>query len=217
MRAIILAAGRGERMRPLTDHTPKPMLEINGKPLIRYHLENLVRSGVSEIVINHGWQGEQIEEYLGDGARFHATIQYSAEGENPLETGGGIFRVLPLLGDPFIVLNADIWTDYPFQQLPDDPRGVAHLVLVINPAHHPDGDFACKNGALFNQGATKFTYSGIGVYRPALFQGQAGGVFPLTPLIRRATESGLVSGEIYTGEWLDIGTPARLQDLKQRF
>ena len=190
---------------------------MGGKPLIHYHVENLVRAGISEIVINHGRFGDQIEKYLGDGSRLHARIGYSAEGDKPLETGGGIYRALPLLGaDPFIAVNADIWTDYPFQSLPVDPVGDAYLVLVNNPAHNPQGDFAIQEGRLLNQGDVKYTFSGIGVYRRGLFSDQEDGVFPLTPLLRRAVENGRASGEIYSGEWQDIGTPDRLNVLRAR-
>jgi MurNAc alpha-1-phosphate uridylyltransferase len=217
MRAIILAAGRGERMRPLTDATPKPLLEVNGKPLIQYHIENLVHAGIHEIVINHGLLGLQIEEYLGDGGRFAASLCYSAEGDTPLETGGGIYRALPLLGDnPFLVLNADIWTDYPFGELPSQPAGLCHLVLVENPEHNPGGDFAINNGYVANSGNPKYTFSGIGLYRKELFQDCSGGVFPLTPLIRRAADQQQVTGEIYTGTWQDIGTPERLYKLRNQ-
>ena len=217
MRAIILAAGRGERMRPLTETIPKPLLDVNGRPLIQYHVENLVRAGINEIVINHGIFGDQIEKHLGDGKHFHAHIYYSAEGTAPLETGGGIYRALPLLGDaPFLAINADIWTDFPYQSLPDNPAGLAHLVLVENPEHNPSGDFAINDANLANTGSSLYTFSGIGVYRKELFHGQVDGVFPLTPLLRRAIEKHQVSGEIYTGIWLDIGTPERLNHLRQQ-
>ncbi len=217
MRAIILAAGRGERMRPLTDITPKPLLDVNGKPLVQYHIENLVHAGIKEIVINHGVLGEQIENYLGDGGRFQANIQYSAEGNNPLETGGGIFKALPLLGnDPFLVINADIWTDYSFRNLPVQPTGLVHLVLVDNPEHNPDGDFAITDGYIENTGSRKYTFSGIGVYRKELFDEISGGAFPLTPLIRKAADKHLVTGEIHGGAWFDIGTPERLGKLREQ-
>ena len=217
MHAIILAAGRGERMRPLTDAMPKPLLDINGKPLIQYHVENLVRAGINQIVINHGVYCDQIEKYLGDGSRFQANLVYSAEGNAPLETGGGIYRALPLLGEgPFLALNADIWTDYPFQSLLSNPPGLAHLVLVANPEHNPAGDFAIQDAYLTNRGARLYTFSGIGVYRKGLFQGQAGGVFPLTPLIRQAADKHQVTGEMYAGAWTDIGTPERLNKLRQQ-
>lgn len=215
MRAMILAAGRGVRMRPLTEQAPKPLLDVNGKPLIQYHVEGLVQAGIREIVINHARYGDQIEDFLGDGARFGARLYYSAEGDTPLETGGGIYKALPLLGDdPFIAINADIWTNYSFRSLPENPEGNAHLVLVHNPAHHPRGDFALKRGHIVNQGNPRYTFSGIGVYRRELFKGQTGGVFPLTPLLRKAADNGEVNGEIYTGVWQDIGTPERLQDLR---
>lgn len=196
---------------------PKPLLDINGKTLIQYHVENLVRAGINEIVINHGVYGDQIEKHLGDGSRFHANIGYSAEGNTPLETGGGIYQALPLLGDaPFLAINADIWTDYPLQSLPFNPPGLAHLVLIGNPEHNPTGDFAIKDAYLANTGIRLYTFSGIGVYRKELFQGQVGGVFPLTPLIRQAVDHHQVTGEIYTGVWLDIGTPERLNKLRQQ-
>ena len=217
MHAIILAAGRGERMRPLTGTLPKPLLDINSKPLIQYHVENLVHAGINNIVINHGVFGDRIEKQLGDGSRFHANIYYSAEGNTPLETGGGIYRALPLLGnDPFLAINADIWTDFPFQSLPAYLPGLAHLVLIANPEHNPAGDFAIQDTYLANTGTRLYTFSGIGVYRKELFQEQVGGVFPLTPLIRQAVASHRVTGEIYNGVWLDIGTPERLNKLRQQ-
>jgi MurNAc alpha-1-phosphate uridylyltransferase len=215
MKAMILAAGRGERMRPLTDHTPKPLLPVGGKPLLQWHVEALVAAGVCDIVINHAWLGEQIEAALGSGDALGAKIRYSPEGE-ALETGGGIFRALPLLGDePFVVVNADIVTDYPFARLPSVPAGLAHLVLVPNPAHHPEGDFYLEHGRVEAEGAPRLTYSGIGVYHPNLFRGQQPGRFPLAPLLRRAMAAGQVSGEFYAGRWLDAGTPERLRDAEQ--
>ena len=213
---MILAAGRGERMRHLTRETPKPMLQAGGKPLIQYQVENLVRSGITEIIINHGIQGEQIESWLGNGTQFGARIQYSAEGSVPLETGGGILQALPLLGEePFIVVNADIWTDYPYQQLPRELPGQAHLVLVDNPAHHPHGDFYLRNSHVHNSGAgTLLTFSGIAVYSATLFADCRPGHFPLTPLLRAVVQAGEVTGEHYQGTWLDIGTPERLSDLQ---
>jgi MurNAc alpha-1-phosphate uridylyltransferase len=216
MKAIILSAGQGTRMRPLTDHTPKPLLVAAGRCLIEYHLAALVSAGITEIVVNHARLGEQIEQTLGDGSAYGAHIRYSAEGSDPLETGGGIYKALPLLGDdPFIAVNADIWTDYPFIQLLTEPQGLAHLVLVDNPVQHPAGDFGLNNGMLTEQAEDKLTFSGIGVYRPALFSDCAPGKFPLTPLLRRAIRLGQVSGEHYTGDWMDIGTPERLQTLDQ--
>lgn len=213
MRAMILAAGQGVRMQPLTRKTPKPLLRIRGKPLIQYHVENLVRAGIRKIVINHAVMGEQIEAYLGDGSAYGAEISYSAEGNSPLETGGGIFRALHLLGEEaFIALNADIWTDYPLQNLPRVLTRLAHLVLVENPAHNLRGDFSlCEGGLVKNRGNTRYTFSGIGVYKPELFSGCRAGAFPLAPLLKRAADEKQVTGELFTGVWSDIGTPERLQ------
>jgi N-acetyl-alpha-D-muramate 1-phosphate uridylyltransferase len=214
MKAMILAAGRGERMRPLTDTTPKPLLPVAGRPLIAHHLEALHAAGVREVVINLSWLGEQIAEQLGDGARYGLRLHYSHEGEPALETGGGIFKALPLLGpEPFLVVNGDVWTDYPFERLLQAPRGVAHLVLVPNPTHHPEGDFALAGERLVLDGE-RLTFSGIGVYRPELFEGCAPGAFALAPLLRKAAAAGQVSGEAFAGRWYDIGTPARLQTLE---
>lgn len=218
MKAMILAAGRGERMRPLTDHIPKPLLTAGGRCLIEYHIAALVGVGITGIVINHAHLGAQIEATLGDGSRYGARILYSPEGETGLETAGGIFKALPLLGDaPFMVVNGDIWTDYPFQQLPREPKGLAHLVLVNNPPHHPEGDFVLREGTVATpaEGEQALTFSGIGVYRPALFAGCVPGKFPLAPLLRKAMEAGQVSGEHYAGGWVDVGTPQRLRDLDE--
>ena len=213
---MILAAGRGERMRPLTDNTPKPSLEISGKPLIQYQVENLVSAGIKDIVINHAIMGDRIENFLGNGQRLGANIIYSAEGNLPLETGGGIFHALPYLGDaPFIAVNADIWTDFPYQDLPATLNGLAYLILVNNPAHNPHGDFSLDGGYISNKGTVRYTYSGIGVYKPELFQHCKNGIFPLAPLIREAADRQQVSGEIYQGVWIDIGTPERLQELSE--
>ncbi len=213
MKALILAAGRGERMRPLTEYTPKPLLRVGGQCLIEYHLQSLARAGVREIVINHSWLGQQIVDHLGDGQRYGVHITYSAEGEPPLETAGGIIQALPLLGDaPFILVNGDIWTDYDFTKLPQALSDKAHLVLVDNPDHHREGDFALHSHILKNNG-DKLTYSGIGVYSPALFTGLPAGVRPLAPLLRAAIDRGEISGEWYRGQWWDIGTPERLQQL----
>lgn len=210
MKAMILAAGRGERMRPLTDHTPKPLLKAGGRPLIEYHIRNLVKAGISDIVINHAWLGQQIEQVLGDGSRWGANIRYSPEGEQALETGGGIVNALPLLaGDAFSVINGDIFTDFPYATL-RPPAGLAHLVLIENPQHNPAGDFALDQGRISNTGAERYTFSGISVYRPEFFHGCENGVFPLAGLLRRAAEQGQVSGELYRGLWMDIGTPERL-------
>ncbi|MCC6303368.1 MAG: nucleotidyltransferase family protein [Gammaproteobacteria bacterium] len=217
MRAMILAAGRGERMRPLTDTVPKPLLEAGGHSLIEYHLRALARAGIGDVVINHAHLGARIEDRLGDGARYGLRIVYSPEGEGGLETGGGILRALPLLGaEPFVVVNGDIWTDYPFERLPRAPRALAHLVLVSNPAHHPAGDFTLAEGRIGNGVAPRHTFGGIGVYRPELFAGCAPGAFPLAPLLRAAADRGAVDGELYEGAWMDIGTPERLAELERR-
>ncbi|MDX1253044.1 MAG: nucleotidyltransferase family protein [Gammaproteobacteria bacterium] len=218
MKAMILAAGRGERMRPLTDHTPKPLLTAGGRCLIEYHIAALVGVGVTEIVINHAHLGAQIEATLGDGSRYGARILYSPEGETGLETAGGIFKALPLLGDgPFMVVNGDIWTDYPFQRLPREPEGLAYLVLVDNPPHHPKGDFALRVGKVTmpGEGDEALTFSGIGVYRLELFAGCVPGKFPLAPLLRKAMEVCQVTGEHYAGGWVDVGTPQRLRELDE--
>ncbi len=216
MKAIILAAGKGERMRPLTENIPKPLLEVGEKPLILYHIERLVCAGITEIVINHGRLGEKIEAALGNGSRYGAAIRYSPEGDEPLETGGGIFNALRLLGGAvFIAVNADVWSDFPFARLPPEPAGLAHLVLVDNPPHHTGGDFALSGGRLALEGGVKLTFSGIGLYRPELFHECEYGRFPLAPLLRQATAQGLVSGEHYRGLWLDVGTPECLRQVQQ--
>jgi len=214
VKAMILAAGRGERMRPLTDCTPKPLLPVAGKPLIGYHLERLCAAGIRDIVINQGWLGAQLAATLGEGRQYGVRLLYSPEGWPALETGGGIYHALPLLGDaPFVVINGDIWCDYPYAQLPSRPAGLAHLVLVNNPAHHLAGDFYLETGQIRPTGGQRLTFSGIGVYDPALFAACQPGAFPLAPLLRSAIAAGQVSGEHYTGIWQDIGTPARLADL----
>lgn len=202
-------------MRPLTDCCPKPLLQAAGKSLIEYHIEALVFSGIREIVINHAWLGEQIENYLGSGQRYGATLHYSHE-SRALETAGGIVQALPLLGETFIVINGDIWTDYSFARLDKAPSGLAHLVMVDNPAHHPQGDFALKAGELVADGEPRLTFSGIGLYRAELFRRLEPGVRPLAPLLRAAIQQGKVSGEHYRGEWWDIGTPQRLAELDHK-
>jgi len=212
MKAMILAAGRGERMRPLTDDTPKALLRIGGQTLIERHVHALVKAGFSEIVINHAHLGEQIESALGDGNAYGVEIRYSPETPHALETGGGIFNALPLLGDdPFLVVNADIWTDFPLGGLPAGIEGLAHLVLVDNPEHHLQGDFSLSAGLVSQTGPKMLTFSGIGVYSPALFENCTPGAFPLAPLLRQAMNTGRVSGEHYRGSWFDIGTAERLE------
>ncbi|MBK8182443.1 MAG: nucleotidyltransferase family protein [Candidatus Competibacteraceae bacterium] len=216
MKAMILAAGRGERMRPLTDHTPKPLLVVASKPLIVHHMEALRAAGITELVINTGHLAEQLPAALGTGLDWGVQITYSPEPPDALETGGGIFQALPLLGSqPFLVVNGDVWTDYPFGGLAMTPTGLAHLVLVNNPPHHPQGDFCLENnrGRVGAFGVQRLTFSGISVLRPELFAGCTPGRFPLGPLLRRAMGDGAVTGEHYTGAWRDIGTPQRLAEL----
>ncbi len=215
MKAMILAAGRGERLRPLTDTTPKPLVKVAGKSLIEYHLNNLAKAGIKEIVINTAWLANKIHTELGDGSNYGVTIQYSDEDE-ALETAGGIIKALPLLGDkPFLVVNGDIWCDYDFSKLPELPSNIqAHLILVNNPEHNPKGDFALRNGLIENSAETMHTFSGIGIYTPDFFSGQQTGATPLAPIIRHKCEDGLVSGEHYDGQWTDVGTIERLQELE---
>ena len=216
---MILAAGRGERMRPLTDHTPKPLLTVGGKPLIVWHIERLQRAGFDDIVINHAHLGQQIEAALGDGERFGVSIRYSAEKE-ALETAGGIAQALPLLGDaPFLVINGDVFCTWDFSRARAYGKTLAHLVLVPNPPHHPEGDFvlAGANVAEGRQdGMPRHTFSGIGVYQPALFAGLARGMpAKLAPLLRSAMQAGQVTGELFSGHWEDVGTPQRLRAIDE--
>jgi MurNAc alpha-1-phosphate uridylyltransferase len=214
MKAMILAAGRGERLRPLTDTTPKPLLRVGGRCLIEYHLRALARAGIGEVVINLGHLGERIETLLGDGHRYDLTIRYSHEGDRILDTGGGILHALPLMGEaPFLVVNGDIFTDFPFDSLRTRPVALAHLVLVTNPPHHPQGDFHLAGERVHAEGTPRLTFSGIGVYRPELFADCAPGVFPLAPVLHGAMAAGQVSGEFYAGRWHDVGTPGRLSEL----
>ncbi|MGJ3441466.1 N-acetylmuramate alpha-1-phosphate uridylyltransferase MurU [Pseudomonas sp. Je.1.5.c] len=217
MKAMILAAGKGERMRPLTLHTPKPLVPVAGEPLIEYHLRALAAAGVSEVVINHAWLGQQIEDHLGDGSRFGLTIRYSAEGE-PLETGGGIFKALPMLGEaPFLLVNGDVWSDYDFRQLNKPLEGLAHLVLVDNPGHHGRGDFRLQGAQVVDgdDAPGTLTFSGISVLDPALFAGCQPGAFKLAPLLRQAMAQGKVTGERHGGLWVDVGTLERLAEVER--
>lgn len=217
MKAMILAAGKGERMRPLTLHTPKPLVPVAGQPLIEYHLRALAAAGFTEVVINHAWLGQQIEDHLGDGARFGLSIRYSPEGE-PLETGGGIFNALPLLGDaPFVLVNGDIWTDYDFNRLRAPLKGLAHLVLVDNPGHHGRGDFRLDGERVVDgdEAPGTLTFSGISVLDPVLFEGCQPGAFKLAPLLRQAMGEGRVSGEHFQGHWVDVGTLERLAEVER--
>jgi len=224
--ALIFAAGLGERMRPLTDTTPKPLLHVGGKLLIVWHLEKLAAIGVRDVVVNVSWLADRFAPALGDGSRWGLRLHWSHEGAPPLETGGGMLHALHLLGDaPFIAVNGDIWTDFDFARLPGEPDGDAHLVLVDNPAHNPGGDFALDGAQVASDGADRLTFSGIGVYRPALLSGwrdiigDVPGVeaepprFKLAPVLRAAMARGRVSGEHHAGRWTDVGTPARLAEL----
>lgn len=215
MKAMILAAGRGERLRPHTDTTPKPLLPAGGKPLVVHLLRALAAAGFRDIVLNLAHLGEQIEQALGDGSRFGLDIRYSWEPEGALETAGGIARALPLLGSkPFLVINGDIATDFAFAELRTEPAGLAHLILVPNPPHKPSGDFwlegrhACVTGE-----GPGYTFSGIGVYRPALFAGVPNAPTRLAPLLREAMAQGQITAQVHRGHWLDIGTPERLRQV----
>jgi MurNAc alpha-1-phosphate uridylyltransferase len=215
MRALIFAAGRGSRMRELTEQIPKPLLRVRGKALIQWQVESLARAGIRRVVINLSWLGEQIRTALGDGSELGVHIDYSDEGSVALETGGGMLAALPLLGtDPFVAVNADVWTDFDYARLPAAPTGLAHLVLVDNPPQHPQGDFELgPDGRLHAEPkpqSVRLTFAGIGVYRPELLAGHAPGVFPLAPILRTGILAGQVSAERHGGQWSDVGTPERL-------
>lgn len=216
MKAFILAAGRGERMRPLTDHTPKPLLPAGGKPLIVWHLERLAAAGFREIVINHAHLGEQIEAALGDGSRWGLRIAYSAEPPGALETAGGIAKALPLLGnEPFLVVNGDVWCDVDFALFSGSTASSAHLLLVENPPQHPGGDFSLNGRQIaFATGGKTFTYAGIGIFSPTLFHNvPPDRPMKLRPLLDAAIAAGTLTGERYAGRWVDVGTPQRLAEL----
>jgi MurNAc alpha-1-phosphate uridylyltransferase len=228
MKALIFAAGLGERMRPLTDRTPKPLLAAGGKPLIVWHLEKLAALGVREVVVNTSWLAGQFPATLGDGSRWGLRLQFVHEGDTPLETGGGMLNALPLLGDaPFLAINGDIWCDFDFARLPTEPEGEAHLLLVDNPEHHPEGDFILDaNGHVHDTGAgPRLTFAGLGVYRPSLLAGWRQAVgdtegadaapprFKLAPLLRAAMARSAMHGQHHRGRWTDVGTPQRLQAL----
>lgn len=227
MKALVFAAGRGERMRPLTDATPKPLLRAGGKPLVAWHLERLAAIGVRDVVVNTSWLAAQFPATLGDGAQWGLRIRYSFEGDAPLETGGGMLNALPLLGgdEPFLLVNGDVWADFDFAKLPRDPAGLAHLVMVDPPAQAPRGDFALDaQGLLHADGPRPLTYSGIGIYRPKVLDGwrdivaAAPGTsdkpkFPLAPILRAHMGEGAISGEHHRGRWTDVGTPERLAQL----
>jgi len=217
MKAMVLAAGRGERMRPITDTLPKPLVRVAGKPLIAWHLEALARAGVREVVINLSWLGEKVRAALGDGAAFGLQLHYSEEGPVALETGGGILRALPLLGpEPFLVVSGDLWTDIDFARVTLEPDAQAHLVLIPNPPHHLRGDFGLRAGWVVNTDRDRLTYANVGIYRPEFFAGCPQGRFPLIQPLARAIAAGRVRGEIHHGEWCDVGTPERLARLEAR-
>lgn len=217
MKAMILAAGKGERMRPLTLTRPKPLIEVNGRPLIEHHIQALAAAGITDLVINHAWLGDQLEAVLGDGSRLGVSIRFSAEGE-PLETGGGIFRALPLLGsEPFMLINGDIRTDVDFAALALPAGCLAHLVLVDNPVHHPSGDFGLVEGRITLEASEKLTYSGIAVLHPQLFSDCTAGAFKLVDVLRPAIVAGQVSGQRLAGRWVDVGTLERLAEAEQLF
>jgi MurNAc alpha-1-phosphate uridylyltransferase len=217
MKAMILAAGRGERMRPLTDSQPKPLLTVAGRPLLDYPLERLARAGIRDVVINLAWHGQLIRDHVGDGSRWGLRVAYSDEGPQALETGGGVRHALPLLGDePFWLVNGDVYSDYAFAPRTLGARALAHLVMVPNPPYHPGGDF-CLDGHQVRTGrGPRLTYSGLAVVHPALVAGRSPGRFALGPLLAAAVADGAVTGERYTGCWTDVGTPARLAELDAR-
>ena len=214
MRALIFAAGKGERMRPLTTHTPKALLEVRGEPLIGWHLRALASAGVVDVVVNTGWLGEQLPRRLRDGSAWGLSIRWSHEGPEPLETGGGMRRALALLGDaPFIATNADVYTDFDYRTLTRLAPQLAHLILIDNPAHHPRGDFALRDGRCCACGEPRLTFAGIGVYHPALIECHPQGRYGLAPILREAMDFGVVTGARFTGAWTDVGTPERLAAL----
>jgi N-acetyl-alpha-D-muramate 1-phosphate uridylyltransferase len=218
VKAMLLAAGRGERMRPLTDTSPKPLLMVAGKPLIVWHLERLALAGFHDVVINLSWLGEMIAATLGDGSRYGLRIAYSREPWPALETGGGLLQALPLLGDgPFLLVNGDVFTDIDFATLQIGTNDLAQLVLVPNPEHNPKGDFWLDGeGRIQVEGGQRLTYSGVAILRPELFSGAEPGRFPLLPWLLRSRDAGRLGGQLHAGEWLDIGTPQRLQQLDAR-
>jgi MurNAc alpha-1-phosphate uridylyltransferase len=219
VKALVLAAGRGERMRPLTDAQPKPLLRVGGKRLIEHHLERLAAVGFREVVINTAWLGDMIEAVLGSGRQLGLAITYSHERPEALETGGGILNALPLLGsDPFLLVNGDVWTDIDFGGLRRDPPpgSLAHLVLVPNPPQHAHGDFVLERGLLSEDEGSRQTYSGVGIYTSELFAGCEPGKFPLLPVLRRAIAARRLTGELHAGEWHDVGTVERLKILDAR-
>lgn len=217
MKAMILAAGRGVRMRPLTDSIPKPLVRIHGKPLIQYHVEALAKAGITELVINVSHMAGRIKGYLENGHRFGVNIVYSFE-KQPLEMAGGIIQALPLLGDqPFMVISADIWSEYDYAALPRDPTGMAHIVLVENRPEHPDGDFGLQDNYIIETANNRFTFGGIGIYRPELFHGLEQGVMTIGPVLREAIPKKLVTGEIFKGRWHNVGNLQQVKTLNASY
>ncbi|MDH3305087.1 MAG: nucleotidyltransferase family protein [Gammaproteobacteria bacterium] len=216
MNAMILAAGRGERLRPLTDNIPKALVEIRGRSLLERHLASMRDAGVETVVINLGWLGAEIVSRVGSGARYGLQVIYSQEGDNVLETGGGIHKALPLLGNkPFLAVNADVYTDMPVPRTELADEILAHLVMVPTPAYRTHGDFDLQEGLIRNSDVAKLTFSGIAIYRPEFFHDCEAGRFPLAPMLREAVDAGQVSGELYEGLWADVGTLARLDALNR--
>lgn len=214
MIAMLLAAGKGERLQPITNSTPKPLVEVRGRPLIDYHLERMANASVDTVVINLGWLGEQIMAHVGCGKRYGLRVVYSPEGDDILETGGGVHRALPMLGDdPFVVVNADIFTDMPFPEITLSDAESGHLVLLPKPDFRKDGDFELLDGKVRNSDTPTLTYAGFAVYRPEFFAGCEAGRFSIVPLMREAADEGRLGGSIYTGVWQDVGTPERLSAL----
>jgi MurNAc alpha-1-phosphate uridylyltransferase len=217
MKAMLLAAGRGERMRPITDSLPKPLVPVGGQPLIVRHLAALARAGFRQVVVNTSWLAAQLHAALGDGSSWGVSITWSDEGPVPLETGGGIFRAVPLLGPgPFLVVNADIWTDIDFGTLALEPGAHTRLVLVPNPPHNPRGDFGLDGDLVVSRDTGRFTYSGVGLFRREFFEGCSGERFPLLPLLNRAIAARRARGELHRGAWSDVGTLERLAALDAR-
>lgn len=214
MIAMILAAGRGERLRPLTDTMPKALVEVHGESLLERHLRALKKAGMDTVVVNLGWRGAQIVERVGSGTKYGLNVVYSPEGDDILETGGGIHRALPMLGaDPFLVVNADIYTDMPFTAATLAEDDVAHLVLVPTPEDKATGDFDLAGDRVSNGESAEFTFSGVSVYRPEFFADCTAGRFSVVPMLRAAADAGQLCGSVYAGRWRDVGTPARLSEL----